>query len=398
MPITVLPYIPRFITVHLGPADQPAENVTVSFPDYIKNVASSEIYPTWNEQALRANILAQISFALNRVYTAYYPSRGYDFDITSSTATDQKFIKGRNTFENIDRIVDEIFTTYIRRRGFVEPLSARFCNGTTVTCEGLSQWGSEELAQQGYNYTQILRYYYGDDIELVTNAPVRDITQSYPGFPLQRGSVGPEVVVLQVMLNRIRQNYPAIPAISAADGVFGAETEAAVRAFQSIFGLTSDGVVGPGTWYRLVFLYVGVTDLSELISEGQRYYRVNFGPSSPLLREGSRGPEVSALQYFLAIVAQFRFNIPAPAVDGVFGPSTRDAVIAFQQQAGLTPDGIVGTSTWNRLYSEYVSTVRTTLRYANLPDTPEELRDAFEQGSFPGVDLTLGSRDKEGSV
>ena len=393
MPITVLPYVPRFITVHLGPPSQPAENVTVSFPDYIKNVASSEIYPTWNEEALRANILAQISFALNRVYTAYYPSRGYDFDITSSTAVDQKFIKGRNTFENIDRIVDELFTTYIRRRGFVEPLSARFCNGTTVTCEGLSQWGSEELAKQGYNYLQILRSYYGDNIELVTNAPVRDIAQSYPGFPLRRGMSGPEVTVLQVMLNRIRQNYPAIPRISSVDGIFGEETEEAVRSSQSIFGLTPDGVVGPGTWYRLVFLYVGVNDLSELISQGQTYYRVNFGPNSPLLREGSRGKEVSALQYFLNIVAQFRYDIPAPAIDGIFGPETRASVIAFQEQTGLTPDGIVGYSTWNQLYSDYVGIARTVLKYANLPDTPEELEDAFREGAFPGADLSLGSRD-----
>ena len=170
MPVSIFPYIPQYITVHLGPASQWAENVTVTFPDYIKNVASSEVYPTWNEQALRANILAQISFALNRVYTEYYPSRGYDFDITGSTINDQKFTKGRNTFENIDRLVDEMFNTYIRRKGFVEPLSARFCNGTTVTCEGLSQWGSEELAQQGMGYMDILRYYYGDDIELVTNA------------------------------------------------------------------------------------------------------------------------------------------------------------------------------------------------------------------------------------
>lgn len=395
MPITVLPYIPRTITVHLGPPDQAAENVTVSFPDYIKNVASSEIYPTWNEQALRANILAQISFALNRVYTAYYPSRGYDFDITSSTAVDQKFIKGRNTFENIDRLVDELFTSYIRRRGFVEPLSARFCNGTTVTCQGLSQWGSEELAREGYNYLQILRRYYGEDIEIVTNAPIRDIPESYPGYPLRRGMSGPEVVVLQVMLNRIRQNYPAIPPISSTDGVFGEETEEAVRAFQSVFGLSPDGVAGQATWNRAIYLYVGVTDLSELVSEGQTYYRVNFGPDSPLLREGSRGREVSALQYFLAVLAQFRTDIPAPAVDGVFGPVTKRSVIAFQRQAGLNPDGVVGTATWNALYADYVGTVRSLLRYADLPDTPEELEDAFRQGGFPTGGLSLGSRDGE---
>ena len=209
MPV-ITPYIPETITVHTGPANQWAENVTVSFPDYIKNVASSEVYPTWGEAALRANILAQISFALNRVYTEYYRSRGYDFDITSSTATDQKFIKGRSTFENIDRLVDELFDSYIRRQGTVEPLSARFCNGTTVTCEGLSQWGSEELAQQGYNSIEILRRYYGDDIEIVTDAPIRGIETSYPGTPLRRGSSGDYVTVLQVWLQAHLAQLPQV--------------------------------------------------------------------------------------------------------------------------------------------------------------------------------------------
>ena len=391
MPVSIFPYIPQYITVHLGPASQWAENVTVTFPDYIKNVASSEVYPTWNEQALRANILAQISFALNRVYTEYYPSRGYDFDITGSTINDQKFTKGRNTFENIDRLVDEMFNTYIRRKGFVEPLSARFCNGTTVTCEGLSQWGSEELAQQGRGYMDILRYYYGDDIELVTNVPIRDVPESYPGTPLRLGSTGEEVVVLQTMLNRIGQNYPAIPRISPVDGVFGSQTEEAVRKFQSIFGLSQDGVVGRGTWYKLVFLYVGVTNLSELVSEGQRFYNIQFGPSSPVLREGSTGQAVSALQFFLAIVAQFRYNIPSPAIDGIFGPVTRQSVEAFQRQVGLAVDGIVGRNTWYRLFSEYQGIARTTLAYANLPIEPED----FEQvaGQFPGGSLSYGSQD-----
>ena len=391
MPVSIFPYIPQYITVHLGPASQWAENVTVTFPDYIKNVASSEVYPTWNEQALRANILAQISFALNRVYTEYYPSRGYDFDITGSTINDQKFTKGRNTFENIDRLVDEMFNTYIRRKGFVEPLSARFCNGTTVTCEGLSQWGSEELAQQGMGYMDILRYYYGDDIELVTNVPIRDVPESYPGTPLRLGSTGEEVVVLQTMLNRIGQNYPAIPRISPVDGVFGSQTEEAVRKFQSSFGLSQDGVVGRGTWYKLVFLYVGVTNLSELVSEGQRFYNIQFGPSSPVLREGSTGQAVSALQFFLAIVAQFRYNIPSPTIDGIFGPVTRQSVEAFQRQVGLAVDGIVGRNTWYRLFSEYQGIARTTLAYANLPIEPED----FEQvaGQFPGGSLSYGSQD-----
>ena len=219
LPIT--PYVPQYITVHLGAPSASAENVTVSFPDYVKNVASSEIYPTWEPAALRANILAIISFALNRVYTEFYPSRGYPFNITASTAYDQKFIKGRNIFENISQLVDELFTTYIRRIGFVEPLAAKFCNGTTVTCDGLSQWGSQALAEEGRDSMAILRYYYGDNIELVTNAPVRSIRYSYPGSPLRRGSRGEAVQRVQVMLNRISRDYPAIPKVYPVDGVFG---------------------------------------------------------------------------------------------------------------------------------------------------------------------------------
>ena len=169
---TVTPFVPERITVHLGSPNANAENVTVSFSDYVKNVASSEIYPTWEESALRANILAIVSFALNRVYTEFYRSRGYDFDITNSTAYDQYFVNGRSYFENVAQIVDDLFNDYLRRPGFVEPLAAKFCNGTTVTCEGLSQWGSQNLARQGYNSTQILRSYYGD-VEIVPNAPIR---------------------------------------------------------------------------------------------------------------------------------------------------------------------------------------------------------------------------------
>ena len=207
---TVIPFVPQYITVHLGSPGSSAANVTVPFIDYVKNVASSEIYPTWEESALRANIYAIVSFALNRVYTEFYRSRGYDFDITSSTAYDQAFVNGRSYFDRISRIADELFNDYLRYPGFVEPLAAKFCNGTTVTCEGLSQWGSQNLARQGYNTTQILRSYYGN-VEIVNNAPIRGITSSYPGTPLRRGSSGPYVVVVQVMLNRISQNYPAIP-------------------------------------------------------------------------------------------------------------------------------------------------------------------------------------------
>lgn len=388
MPVSVIPYVPQYITVHLAPAEQPAENVTVSFPDYIKNVASSEVYPTWSEAALRANILAQISFAMNRVYTEYYRSRGYDFDITSSTMNDQKFIKGRSTFENIDRLVDELFTTYIRRVGFVEPLSARFCNGTTVTCDGLSQWGSEDLAQQGYSTMDILRYYYGDNIELVVDAPIQNITNSYPGFSLRRGVSGEYIVILQAMLNRVAQNYPAIPRIYPVDGIFGEQTEAAVKKFQSIFNLTPDGVVGRATWYKLVLLYVGIARLSELVSEGQPYTQVQAPAVSVILQEGSRGQLVSALQYFLAILSQFSYGVPPLAIDGIFGPQTRQSVIAAQRALGLDPTGVVNRSTWQRLYDEYLGIANTVLSGANLPTSPAEIERTVRAGQFPGVDLT----------
>ena len=201
-----LPVIPEYITVHLGPPDEPAQNVTLPFMDYIMNVASSEIYPTWPEEAIRANIYAQISFALNRVYTEYYRSRGYDFDITNSTRYDQYFVNGRDIFENIQRITGEIFNDYIRRRGSIEPLFAQYCNGTTVTCNGLSQWGSVELANAGYTPYRILTNYYGSDIDIIRDAPVGGNTSSAPTEPLRLDSADGEVRQLQIRLNRISDN------------------------------------------------------------------------------------------------------------------------------------------------------------------------------------------------
>ena len=295
----VTPYVPQRITVHLGAPDSNAQNVTVSFVDYVKNVASSEIYPTWEESALRANILAIVSFALNRVYTEFYRSRGYNFDITSSTAYDQFFVNGRSYFTNVAQLVDDLFNNYLRRPGFVEPLAAKFCNGTTVTCEGLSQWGSQNLAKQGYNSTQILRSYYGN-VEIVTDAPIRGITSSYPGIALRRGFSGPSVVVVQASLNRISQNYPSIPKISPVDGIFGAQTEAAVRRFQEVFDLEPDGVVGKATWYALVRIYTAVTSLSELRSQGQRFYSISWATTNPI-RRGDTGVKVEHLQYMLSV-------------------------------------------------------------------------------------------------
>lgn len=350
MPV-VTPYIPQQITVHLGAPDEAASNVTVSFSDYVKNVASSEIYPTWEESALRANILAIVSFALNRVYTEFYRSRGYDFEITNSTAYDQFFVNGRSFFTNVSRLVDELFNDYLRRPGFVEPLAAKFCNGTTVTCEGLSQWGSQYLAQEGYNTPQILRSYYGD-VEIVTNAPIRGITSSYPGIPIRRGATGPAVVVIQTELNRISQNYPAIPKISPVDGIFGAQTEAAVRTFQEIFDLIPDGIVGRSTWYALVRYYTAVTSLSELRSQGQRFYVNSWALTDPI-EQGDRGVKVEHLQYMLDVLAAYIPEIPSIAVDGIFGTATRDAVIAAQRWFGLPETGIVNYETWESIYKQF---------------------------------------------
>lgn len=356
----VIPYIPQRITVHLGPPSANAENVTVSFSDYVKNVASSEIYPTWDESALRANILAIVSFALNRVYTEFYRSRGYPFDITNSTAYDQYFVNGRSFFSNISRLVDELFNDYLRRPGFVEPLAAKFCNGTTVTCEGLSQWGSQNLASQGYSAAQILRSYYGD-VQIVNNAPVLGITSSYPGTPLRRGTTGPSVVTAQTMLNRISQSYPAIPKVNPVDGIFGAQTEASVRRFQEIFDLTADGIIGKATWYALVRYYVAVTRLAELRSQGQRFYANSWAAGDPI-EQGDRGIKVEHLQYMLSVLASFIPEIPDVTIDGIFGPATRNAVLAAQRRFGLPQTGIVNPLTWDEIYDQFSGIENTAWR------------------------------------
>ena len=397
MPIVIEPYIPETITVHLGAPNAPAENVTVSFPDYVKNVASSEIYPTWEPAAIRANVLAIISFALNRVYTEFYPSRGYDFQITSSTAYDQKFIRGRNFFDSISEVVDDIFDNYLRREGVLEPLAAKFCNGTTVTCDGLSQWGSQELAQAGADSFSILQNYYGDDIEIVTNAPIRGVRESYPGYPLSLGAAGPEVSVIQTSLNRIARNYPAIPRVPAVTGVFDEATRQSVLDFQRVFGLTPDGVVGKATWYQLVRLYVAVTDLAELISQGQNYYNVRFNYTGPL-REGDRGGSVRVLQYMLAILAEFDNSLTPVRVDGDFGPTTARAVRQFQSNNGLTVDGVVGEVTWEAIYRAFAAAERD-LRRDNVrfgdDATPAAGRqnDFVRFGQYPGHELQLGQTD-----
>lgn len=410
----VIPFVPQNITVHLGTPTSDAANVTVSFADYVKNVASSEIYPTWEESALRANILAITSFALNRIYTEYYRSRGYDFDITNSTAFDQAFVNGRSIFENISRLVDDLFNDYLRRPEFVEPLAAKFCNGTTVTCEGLSQWGSQNLALEGYNSIEILRSYYGD-VETVVNAPIRGNRSSYPGTPLRVGSTGPNVVVIQAALNRISQNYPAIPKVPVADGIFGSKTEASVKAFQKIFDLTPDGIVGQNTWYALVRIYTAVTKLSELRSQGQQFYSISWAPPNAL-QLGDTGEKVKLLQYMLAMLSEYIPEIPPVAVDGIYGKATRAAVLAAQRRFRLPETGVVDPETWQAIYGQFSGIENTTLRSEeSFPVsgtmTPATIpagnftRSGTDFGSktlyarsstlqqFPGRDLSIGSRD-----
>jgi peptidoglycan hydrolase-like protein with peptidoglycan-binding domain len=374
------PYIPQTITVHLGSPDANAENVTLNFADYIKNVASSEIYPTWPENAIRANIYAQISYALNRVYTEWYRSRGYDFDITNSTALDQSFVKNRNIFENISRITDEIFNDYIRRQGTIEPLFAAFCDGREVMCDGLSQWGSVDLANEGFTPFEILRNYYGDDIELVRDAPVQSITESYPGTPLRVGSSGGNVRTIQTQLNRISRDYPSIPKIATTDGVFGIETENAVKAFQRIFNLDPDGIIGKATWYKIKYLYVAVANLAELNSEGIRLEDIPKQFVSDI-KLGDSGNPVRVLQYYLAFVAAYNQAVSAPAIDGVFGQATLASVKEFQGAYGIDQTGIVDEITWNKLSEVYLGILAS--------NPPEFL--ANEPIPYPGTPLTRGS-------
>lgn len=344
--------IPNPITVHLGAPSASAANVQVSFPDYVKNVASSEIYPTWPEASLTANIYAIITFALNRIYTEWYRSRGYNFDITNSPAYDQYFVYGRPVYESVSRIVDRIFNEYVRRQGQNAPYFTSFCNGTTVSCQGMSQWGTVTLANQGLTPIQILRSYYPDDVEIAETNIITGVLSSYPGTPLRSGSTGLDVQTIQTYLNRIRRNYPAIPAITDESGTFGDSTKNAVTSFQRIFGLSPDGIVGKSTWYKISSLYTSVTRLSDLDSEGNTL-GIGTVPPSSILRQGSSGPDVITLQYLLDVISEYYPGIPAPAQDGVFGSGTQQSVIAFQRAMQLTPDGVVGPLTWRTLYEVY---------------------------------------------
>ena len=374
------PVVPTEITVHIGSPEEAGKTITVPFPEYIKNVASNEIYPSWPADAIKANILAQISFALNRVYNEWYPSQGYNFDITSSPAYDQTFKEDSQFFENISQIVDDIFNNYIVKGDQVQPLFAAYCDGINTTCDGLSQWGSVELARQGLSPTEILKRYYGNDIRIIYNAPVSPNIPSYPGFPFRLGSAGNYVRQLKVQLNRISNNYPAIPKIEEENIFFTTDMEESVKAFQEIFDLPVTGTVDKATWYEVKYLYNAVKKVANLASEGISIEEVQF-PYGETLQIGDTGPYIRPLNYLLNFLSYFDTDIPKLNLSGEeFTEDTKEVVIAFQTSNNIEADGIVDKNTWNALVTSYNQTKGLI---------PEEYL-YYEDKLYPGIFLSLG--------
>lgn len=347
-------FIPDYITVHLGrPEDRTARNVRVPFIDYVKNVTSSEIYSTWPLESLKANVHAIVTFALNRIYTEWYPSRGYNFDITNSTSYDQYFRYGGPVFQSISDVADDYFNVYAHRFGFRNPYFTQYCNGTTSTCPGMSQWGTVTLANRGFSALEILRHYYPRDLQLSVAENQRGITESFPGVPLTLGSRGEDVRRIQNDLTRIKINYPLIPAIPVQNGYFGHETQNAVMTFQQVFNLPVTGIVNRATWNRITRIFVAVSRLAELNSEGGIRYTIGKTPPNITLSQGSRGEAVSELQFILNVISMFYPSVPPVFIDGVFGSIDRNAVIAFQNTFGLSQTGTVNAATWDKLYAVY---------------------------------------------
>lgn len=375
------PIIPTYITVHLGSPDDNARNITVPFIEYIKNVASGEIYPNWPIDAIKSNVLAQISFALNRIYNEWYPSKGYDFDITNSPSYDQSFSENRQFFETVSLVVDDFFNDYLVRNGQVQPLFARYCDGRISTCDGLSQWGSVTLANQGKSPLEILRFYYGN-VNIVYNAVVSDNTPSFPGFNIELGTAGDFVREINRQLNRIGQNYPAIPVIINDSPYFTVETERAVRKFQEIFNLKVNGIVDKSTWYKIKYVYNAVKKISDLYSEG-----ISIDEATLLFKSklelGDTGQYIRTLNYLINVVSYFDSSIPFLDLKGeVFTDNTKQVVIAFQNKYNLPATGIVDAPTWAKLKSAYNQTLR------NIPKEYVTSLNEFYPGRFLSEGMT----------
>ena len=349
------PIVPNNITVHLGKPDEAVRDVTVSFTEYISNVASNELYPTWPVEALKANIYAIISFTLNRIYNEWYRSKGYNFDITSSPAYDQTFKYGSSTYENIINIVEDIFNNYVVKNGQVQPYFTRYCDGRQTTCNGLSQWGSVSLANQGKNYLEILKYYYGNDISIKYNAVVGDVSLGYPGYPIGLGNVGNPVIAIQRDLKRIRANYPAIPIIQDKYGIYNEET---VKKFQEIFNLPITGIVDKATWYKIKYVYTSVKKLADLYSEGISEREANFLYQDEL-KYGDTGIEVQYIHYYLDAIAFLDPDIPRLPTNSIYNNNTISMVKAFQSKYNLPVTGVFTYTDWNVLRNVYKKLLET---------------------------------------
>lgn len=379
------PIIPSYLVVHLGAPNEAAKNVTVSFAEYIKNVASGEIYPNWPLDSLKANVLAQISFALNRVYNEWYRSQGYNFDITSSPIYDQSFVEDRQFFETISQVVDDLFNDYIVKDNQVQPLFAQYCDGKNTTCDGLSQWGTVTLANQGKAPIDILKYYYGDDISLIFDAPVEEYILSYPGFPVKLGSSGDFVRILKIQLNRIGQNYPAIPVISDDSVYFTVELEEAIKKFQEIFTLEVTGIVDKSTWYKIKYLYNAVKKISDIYSEGISMDEASL-VYNQRLKLGDSGFYINALNYYLNAISYFDDDLPyLDLQDEEFTEDTLELVLAFQEKYGLNTTGEVGVNTWKVLREAYSQII---------DDLPKEYLVYLDE-FFPGIYLSRGMSGDE---
>ena len=376
-----IPIIPEEIVVHLGEPDEAARNITVPFPEYIKNVASGEIYPNWPIDAIKANILAQISFALNRVYNEWYPSKGYNFDITNSPKYDQSFVENRQFFETISQLVDDLFNDYLVKDEQVQPLFAMYCDGRVTTCNGLSQWGTVSLANQGKSPIEILRNYYGN-VSIIFNAPVEENVRTYPGFPLEVGTAGDFVRMINMQLNRIGQNYPAIPVILNDSPYFTIETENAIKKFQEIFGLDVTGIVDKSTWYKIKYIYNAVKKISDLYSEGISIDEATL-LFNRVLQLGDEGQYIRTLNYLVNVISYFDPSIPYLNLSGSkFTKDTETVVKAIQNKYNLTVNGIVNAETWKVIREVYRQTIR------NVPSEYYTVLNEFYPGRFLSRGMT----------
>lgn len=379
------PIVPNVITVHLGKPDESVRNVTVPFTDYISNVASSELYPTWPTSALTANIYAIISFAMNRLYNEWYRSKGYNFDITSSPIYDQAFKENRSTYENINNIVEEIFNNYVVKGNQIQPYFTRYCDGRNTLCDGLSQWGSVSLANQGKSFLDILKYYYGSDISIKYNAPVGNNVEGYPGYEVGYGSAGNPVLAIQRDLRRIRKNYPAIPSINTTLGIYDDETVEAVKKFQEIFSLPVTGVVDKATWYKIKYVYTSVKKLSDLYSEGLSQNEATFLYEDEL-NYGDTGIEVEYIHYFLDAIAFLDPNIPRLQTNSIYNNNSVTMVKAFQEKYGLPITGVFTYSDWKVLRNVYQDVLKT-ISSENQNYIDELYPDYFLEKGITGDDV-----------